>query len=212
VRVIPQFGVDPSLYRIAEAPRGKTFVIGYVGRLVPEKGVADLLQAAAALNGKWCLRLLGNGPERERLLALSDSLGVSERVTFDPWLPSAEVPAYLSQLHALVLPSRTRPNWREQFGRVLIEAMVSGVPVIGSDSGEIPNVIGKAGLTFPEGDTNALRQRIQGLMDEPPLWAGLAKKGRERALDRFTQSRVAAETVAVYQEMMRVGRSENGDL
>ena len=204
VRVIPQFGVDPSLYGTAEAPWGKTFAIGYIGRLVPEKGVADLMRAAAALTGDWHLRLLGNGPDRDRLLALSHSLGISERVTLDPWITSSKVPAYLRQLHALILPSRTRPNWREQFGRVLIEAMVSGVPVIGSDSGEIPNVIGDAGLTFPEGDIDALCQRLQGLMDEQPLWAKLARQGRERVLTRFTQSQIAAETVGVYREMMGI--------
>ena len=212
-RVIPQFGVDPSLYGTAEAPRGEPFVIGYIGRLVPEKGVDDLVRAAAALGGEWHLRLLGNGPERDRLLALSHSLGISERISFNPWIPSLEVPAYLRQLHALVLPSRTRPNWREQFGRVLIEAMVSGVPVIGSDSGEIPNVIGDAGLTFPEGDIDALCQRIQGLMNDASLWARLAKQGRERVWARFTQSQVAAETVSVYRDMMGVDtKLENGDL
>ena len=209
VRVIPQFGVDPLLYGTTEAPWGKTFAIGYIGRLVQEKGVADLVRAAAALTGDWHVRLLGNGPERDRLLALSHSLGISERVTFDRWIPSSEVPAYLSQLHALVLPSRTRPNWREQFGRVLIEAMVSGVPVIGSDSGEIPNVIGDAGLTFPEGDIDGLCQRLQVLMSERSLWAKLARQGRERVIARFTQSQIAAETVSVYREMMGVDEELN---
>jgi glycosyltransferase involved in cell wall biosynthesis len=201
-RVIPQFGVDPSLYGTSEAPSGKTFAIGYIGRLVEEKGIADLLRAASGLPGRWVIRLLGSGPEREPLLSLARSLGIAERVEFDDQIPSPQVPAYLSKLHALVLPSRTRPNWQEQFGRVLIEAMISGVPVVGSDSGEIPNVIGKAGLVYPEGDTGALREHLQALMSQPDLWTDLARRGRERVRARFTQAQVAAETVAVYREAL----------
>jgi len=202
-RVIPQFGVDPTLYHCATAPTRGDFAIGYVGRLVPEKGIDDLLRAAAALPGDWRLRLLGNGPARESLARLACTLGIEGRVAFDGWVPTFEVPGYLGHLHALVLASRTRPNWKEQFGRVLVEAMVSGVPVIGSDSGEIPNVIGQAGLVFPEGNVDALRDRLQALMDDPALWADLARRGRERALARFTQARVATETVEVYREIAR---------
>jgi glycosyltransferase involved in cell wall biosynthesis len=148
---------------------------------------------------------LGDGPDRERLSALASSLGIGERVSFDGQIPSPEVPAYLSRLHALVLPSRTRPNWQEQFGRVLIEAMVSGVPVVGSDSGEIPRVIGDAGSVYPEGDVEALRERLRALMGDAGLWGERAQRGRERALARFTQARVAAETVEVYGEVLTGG-------
>jgi glycosyltransferase involved in cell wall biosynthesis len=205
-RVIPQFGVDPALYVCASAPEGERFAIGYIGRLVSEKGIADLLQAASRLSGDWVVRLLGSGPDRERLEHLARSLGVAERVLFDGHLPSSQVPAYLSRLHALVLPSRTRPNWQEQFGRVLIEAMVSGVPVVGSDSGEIPNVIGDAGLVFPEGDLEALRMHLHNLEGDTNLWAELSRRGRERVLARYTQAQIAAETVSVYQEVMSLDR------
>ncbi|HEY3343211.1 MAG TPA: glycosyltransferase family 4 protein, partial [Anaerolineae bacterium] len=93
-------------------------------------------------------------------------------------------------------------NWKEQFGRVLIEAMASGVPVIGSTCGEIPNVIGDAGLLFPEGDAEALRQQLRQLIAQPICGADLALRGRERVLARFTMQRIADETVAVYRRMM----------
>jgi glycosyltransferase involved in cell wall biosynthesis len=201
-RVIPQFGIDPALYASA-APPTDTFAIGYVGRLVPEKGLEDLLQATAGLRGRWVLRLLGAGPDRERLMRMCRSLGVADRVSFDGQIPSPAVPAYLSQLHALVLPSRTRPNWREQFGRVLIEAMASGVPVIGSDSGEIPNVIGEAGLVYPEGDAAALRTHLGTLIADGALWRDLARRGRQRVQAHYTQAQVAAATVAVYREILQ---------
>jgi len=199
--VIPQFGVDPSLYGRAQPPSG-TRVIGYVGRLVPEKGVADLLRAAAGLEGDWIVRLLGSGPDRERLLALASALGIAERTVFDGQIPSLQVPRYLAQLHVLVLPSRSQANWQEQFGRVLPEAMISGVPVVGSDSGEIPSVIGDAGWIYPEGDVEALRGHLQALMEDQALWHDLAERGRKRVLAHYTQAQVAAQTVAVYRRLI----------
>jgi glycosyltransferase involved in cell wall biosynthesis len=201
--VIPQFGVDPALYRAGQPPaEGEPFVIGYVGRLVPEKGVDDLIKAASRLAGDWRVRLLGAGPQHEALHHLAQSLGIAGRILFEGQMPSSDVPARLSEMHALVLPSRTRRNWMEQFGRALVEGMASGIPVVGSDSGEIPNVIGDAGLIFPEGDVEALRRHLQSMIDDPNLWAGLARRGRERVMAHFTQAQIAAETVQVYREAL----------
>ena len=102
----------------------------------------------------------------------------------------------------LVLPSRSRPNWTEQFGLVLVEAMACGVPVLGSQSGEIPHVIGQAGWTFPEDDLETLQAGLLRLMREVEVRAELGRLGRERVLARFTQARTAAETVQVYKEML----------
>jgi glycosyltransferase involved in cell wall biosynthesis len=90
----------------------------------------------------------------------------------------------------------------EQFGRVLIEAMACGVPVVGSDCGEIPHVIGDAGLVFPENDAAALRSCLVQLMREPETASRLVRQGRERVLQQFTQESIAARTVAVYREIM----------
>ncbi len=108
----------------------------------------------------------------------------------------------MRELDVLVLPSRTQPNWKEQFGRVLIEAMSCGVPVIGSTCGEIPQVIGEAGLVFPEGDVAALRAALSRLIDQPELRAELARRGRARVLAEFTQAAIARRHVAVYQAML----------
>jgi glycosyltransferase involved in cell wall biosynthesis len=203
VRVIPQFGVDSTLYCRTVPPReGTPFVIGYAGRLVPEKGIADLLHAAAQLSGEWEMRLLGSGPERRALEKLARALRIEERVQFEGQVPSGEMPERLAGLHALVLPSRSQPNWTEQFGRVLIEAMASGVPVVGSDSGEIPSVIGEAGLVYPEGEIEALREHIQSLMDDPDRWMILAQSGCDRARKHYSQAQIAARTVEVYREVL----------
>jgi glycosyltransferase involved in cell wall biosynthesis len=208
-RVIPQFGVDPTLFSPPPArDPGRAFIIGSANRrLVPEKGVDLLLRAAADLPGVWRLHIAGDGPALPELRRLAAELGIAARVHFDGPLPSDQVATYLRDLDALVLTSRTLPNWKEQFGRVLVEAMACGVPVIGSRSGEIPHVIGDAGLTVPEEDIDALRNGLLQLMQDDALRQELGRRGRRRVLERYTQEQIAAETVGVYRRML--GQDEN---
>jgi glycosyltransferase involved in cell wall biosynthesis len=203
VRVIPQFGIDPELFAPAEQPHNDVFTIGYAGRLVEEKGVYTLLDAAHALGGEWRLLFCGDGPLRSALSAKAATLGVGDRVQFRGYIPSSQMPTVYRQMDVLVLPSHTRPNWKEQFGRALVEAMACGVVVVGSDSGEIPNVIAlgptpDAGLVVPEGDAHELAAALSRLRDDPALRQMLAERGRQRVLERFTQAHIAAETVAFY--------------
>ena len=201
VSVIPQFGVDPDVFTPRAETNASTFRIGGgVGRLVEEKGVDILLRAVAGLDGDWQVRLRGSGPAQAQLEALAHELGIATRVHFDAPRPSVEMPEYYAQLDLFVMPSRARPNWKEQFGRALVEAMACAVPVIGSECGEIPNVIGDAGLIFREEDTDALRAHIAALRDDPTRRAELGQRGRARVLARFTQARVAEETYQVYKE------------
>lgn len=203
IAVIPQFGVDPELYSPAgERQRSERFVVGYVGRMIESKGLISLIDAVAGLRGDWELRLVGEGPLRPRLEILVEKRGLVDRVVFVPYTASVEIPHRLRELDVLVLPSLTTPNWKEQFGRVLVEAMACEVAVVGSDSGEIPHVIGDAGLIFPEGNADALRQCLAALMDDEELRSRLAKSGRERVLALFTQAKVAEQTYEVYRSMV----------
>ena len=201
--VIPQFGVDPDRFSPATRPikAGGPFRIGYLGRFVEEKGLLGLLEAAAGLPGEWRLVLFGHGPLRRRLEARARELGIADRLRIGDPVPSTSVPERLRSLDALVLPSQTRPNWKEQFGRILVEAMACGVPVIGSTSGEIPNVIGDAGLVFPEGDVARLRACLAELLGSETRRAELASLGRARVLSHYTHARVAEATAAVYDQM-----------
>ncbi len=204
---VPQFGTSQALFNPPDSRPDRPFTIGFIGRLVPDKGVDILLRALALLEGDWRLRLLGGGPARDDLQALAAELNLSQRTRFLGQLPSDHLPAQYHQLDALVLPSLTRPNWKEQFGRVLVEAMASGVPVIGSDSGAIPGVIGAAGRIVPEGDARALAAALRELRAQPALRARLSQLGRARFLAHFTHQGVADATVSVYREMISAGES-----
>jgi glycosyltransferase involved in cell wall biosynthesis len=203
ISIIPQFGVDPDRFRPPAAPPDESgpFVIGYLGRLVEEKGLLLLVEALVGLGQEWRVELYGHGPLRPALEARAAELGLSKRVFVRPPVPSTEVSTLLGRMHVLALPSLTRPNWKEQFGRVLVEAMACGVPVIGSDSGEIPNVIGSAGLVFPEGSVAGLRDCLEQLLVSAARRRKLATLGRARVLERFTHQQIAAATVEVYRQM-----------
>jgi glycosyltransferase involved in cell wall biosynthesis len=209
------YGVDPEIVypRPREARMGDQFVVGYVGRLLFDKGLGVLIEAIASLPPSYRLRLVGGGPDREALEQLAASKGVAQRVEFAGAVSSQEIPQVFAEMDVMALPSLTRKNWKEQFGRVLIEAMACDTPVIGSDSGEIPNVIGDAGLVAPEGNVQALAAAIARLGPDPALRADLARRGRQRVLDRFTQEQVARRTVALYHEVLNgSGRmSQPGD-
>lgn len=201
VAVIPQFGTDPDLFKPAPRP-DRPFTIGYFGRLVEEKGVRVLFDALTTLQGDWRLVILGGGPLRGELETQAVNMGFVDRVTFLGQVASTDMPSLYHQIDVLVLPSLTRPNWKEQFGRVLVEAMCSGVPVIGSDSGAIPSVIGDAGIIVPENAPRILGDSIETLRNDRNLSLVLAQKGRDRAIQYFTHQAIAQATVQVYQAIL----------
>jgi glycosyltransferase involved in cell wall biosynthesis len=209
--VIPQMGVDHVHFAPDAAARARTrrhigaeeddFVIGFGGRLVREKGVHLLIEAAKGVPRSRVL-LLGDGKERLRLRDAAQRAGIGQRVHFAGEIASLDMPAWLAALDVLALPSIGRPGWVEQFGRILIEAMSVGVPVVGSTSGEIPRVIGSAGLVVPAGDAMALREALLALHDSPVRRGTLAGLGRSRVLAEFTNDRIAADTVAFYRMLV----------
>jgi len=175
-----------------------TFIIGYVGRLVKEKGVDLLFRAAALVKDNFHILLIGDGPLRQPLYELGKKLNIAGKITFLNKIFHLDLPKYLDCMDTLVLPSLTTPNWKEQFGRVLIEAMACEVPVIGSSSGEIPEVIGKAGMIFEENNVNDLTAKLILLKDNPALRSSLAQQGRERVVTLFDKMKVMEQTASIY--------------
>jgi glycosyltransferase involved in cell wall biosynthesis len=169
----------PAVPDWAEVPEAAPheFTVGYAGRLIESKGLLDLLAAVRRLEAPVEMLLLGNGELRDRLEG-QPIPGSSVRVI--DGLSHDQMAGGYAQLDVLVLPSHTTPTWKEQFGRVLIEALWCGVPVVGSDSGEIPWVIEQTGggLVFGEGDSDALAMRLEELRAAPELRRKLAERGR----------------------------------
>ena len=215
--VMPQLGVDESLFRpqlqtdLAAQHQidADTFVIGFVGRFVEEKGLLTLFEALGKVSGNWKLLLLGRGPLKESLQQRAAELGLADRIIWIESVPHADVPRYINLMDTLVLPSETTyafktlsaVGWKEQFGHVLIEAMACQVPVIGSDSGEIPHVIKTDGLVFPEGDAAALAEKIGSLIEQPNLQKTLAEKGYRRAMTEYTNKALAEKQIEFYESL-----------
>jgi glycosyltransferase involved in cell wall biosynthesis len=218
IKVMPQLGVDEKLFTPKSQPelaaklgiyQGE-FVVGFVGRFVPEKGLLTLFQALIGLRDyHWKLLLLGRGELRDTLVKIIEENNLQERVIMVESVPHNQVPNYINLMSTLVLPSETTSKvktltsvgWKEQFGHVLIEAMACQVPVIGSNSGEIPHVIGDAGLIFPEGDIQALANCILQLRQNPDLAERLGVMGYETAMRKYTNTALAKQQLEFYQEL-----------
>jgi len=196
----------PSGQRPAAAER--PFTVGFAGRLVPSKGLADLLGAVRALSAPVELLLIGDGELRAELEG-QEVPGSTVRVLTG--LTHDQMPDGYAQIDVLVLPSRTTATWKEQFGRVIVEALWCGVPVVGSDSGEIPWLIGLTGggLVFAEGDRGALADRLQRLRADPELRGRLAADGRA-AVERLFTVPAATDPLERLLENAVASRSRSG--
>jgi glycosyltransferase involved in cell wall biosynthesis len=208
VSVLPQLGLELARYATGNASRARAAgapksagapVVGFLGRVVPEKGIDVLVDALASLDAR--LLVVGDGVARAELQARTVGWPAG-KATFVGGVSDAAVPDYLACMDALVLPSRTTTGWAEQFGHVLIEAMAAGVPVVGSSSGAIPEVIGEAGVVFPEGDVTALRVQLTALLADAELRKRLVALGRARVERLYTNDRIARAQREIYRAVL----------
>ncbi|MEH1016007.1 glycosyltransferase family 4 protein [Micromonospora sp. CPCC 206060] len=217
--IVP-LGVDTGLFTPSPVPRpaNRRFTAGFVGPLAPHTGVSDLLAAAERIDCD--VLLLVDGPLGAQVTL--DAARRPGRIHRQPWSSHTELPDLLARMDVLVVPAieavqrRVLP-WMglplgEQFGRVLVEAMACGIPVIGSDVGGIPYVVGPAGLTFPAGDVTALAAQLARLRDDPRLARDLATAGVARATGEFCWPRIAASLSAVWRQLAQRPRFGLDDL
>lgn len=204
--VLP-FGVDLARFRPREGPRpGGPLRVVFLGKLEHQKGADLLLEALARCENEVTASVVGAGPERARLEARVTQLRLGAHVRLRAPVASAEVPDLLRAHDVLVMPSRSTPGLKEQFGRSLIEAMACGLLVVGAASGEIPVVLGEAGATFPEGDVDALAARLDRAAEDP-LWRDeLAGRARTRAVEHWGWDTLAGRQVEVYEGLLAPGR------
>jgi len=199
---VVHYPIDVEAFRPGEPPPplgDRPLRVGYAGRLVPEKGVADLIHAVAQVQDRQRVELViaGSGREKKRLLALAKSLpGLADRVQCSE-IPHAQMADWYRALDVLVLPSHATPRWKEQFGRVLAEMMACERPVIGAATGFIPELIESTGggLLFPEGDVDALAQALVRLAGDDDLRRQLGQRGRQQVVELYSVDAVARKLV-----------------
>ena len=207
VFVLPQVGIDINHfsprdgYSVKERLGLTPPVIGFAGRLIPEKGVQDLVKAVGALQA-GSLLVVGSGSGRfvKELNDLARS--VRAKLFHVEAVPHEMMPEFLSAMDVLVLPSRTSRTWAEQFGRVMLEAMSCGVPVIASQTGAITEVGGEAILSYPEGDVQALADCLERVLHDENLRASLSAAGRERVMRLFCNEVVTTRLLNIYSEFL----------
>ncbi|MBW4640138.1 MAG: glycosyltransferase [Gloeocapsa sp. UFS-A4-WI-NPMV-4B04] len=206
IEVMAQMGVDTSLF--APRPhksRNSEFLIGYVGRLAHHKGIDILLAAIQHLrdHGHYCrVVLCGTGPDEEALRQEAQRQKVADLVIWRGGMRHDEVPEEMSKFDVLVLPSRTVPEWKEQFGHVLIEAMAMGIPAIGSSCGEIPNVVGRPDLVFPEGNAERLAAILERMICDSTWCEELEQYSITRVSQHYTHERIAERLLDLWRKLL----------
>jgi glycosyltransferase involved in cell wall biosynthesis len=208
-RVIPP-GVDLQSFRPDATKRAavrarlgwldEVPVIGFVGRFVAEKGVSALTRVLPRLHGGWRALFVGGGPLQGELDRFAAAYPGRVRVLTD--VAHDEVPLHLNAMDVLCAPSQATARWREQFGRMLIEAMACGVPVVASRSGEIPHVVGDAGVIVAEGDASAWIRALDTLLADRDRRMRLAAAGLERVRQRYAWPVVARLHLTFFNEVL----------
>jgi glycosyltransferase involved in cell wall biosynthesis len=189
------------------------FVIGYLGRLVEEKGLRNLLLAAKALgNDRWRCVLVGTGPFETQLRTIAAELDIASQLQFIGYVPHEEAPGWLSLFDVLVLASQATGGWKEQFGRVIVEANACRTPVIGTESGEIGNVLRDTGggPIVPEADLVELEKALRMLQDDPQLRERIGEHAEAAVRSRYDQGHLAARFAATIDRATHAAGSSGG--
>jgi glycosyltransferase involved in cell wall biosynthesis len=203
------YGIDPHLFKPTDRDQARRalgfsgFVVGYAGRLTGEKGLSDLIDALARLPSHVNLVFVGAGPLRQSLAQQAEALSVGARIRFMSSRSPAELSQVMSGLDAFALVSRTTPRWKEQFGRVIIEAQACGVPVIGSDSGAIPRVVGPGGIIVRERRPDDIASAVLRLEGNPNLRNELGRAGRAQVAEKYTWQHVSNRLLQIYRSVRR---------
>ena len=209
VRVIPP-GVDTLRFMPDAGARRQvreslgwcdgTPVVGFLGRFVAEKGVGWLTRVLDEIARPWRALFVGSGPLEPELRAWAARR--PDQVAIETGAMHDDVARWLNAMDVLCAPSLTTSRWREQFGRMLIEAFACGVPVVASSSGEIPHVVGDAGVVVPEGDVGRWREAISSLLDDEIARRSLGEKGRRRAIASYDWTSIADQHAAFFDEVL----------
>jgi glycosyltransferase involved in cell wall biosynthesis len=206
IEIMPQMGVDTILFSPqAIQSNYNAFNIGFLGRLVPEKGIDILFTAVSQLQsqGLNCrITICGSGSSEADLRQEAKKQKLEDIVTWKDAVRHEEAPQEISKFDVLVLPSRTVATWKEQFGHVIIEAMAMGIPVVGSSCGEIPNVIAHPDLIFPEEDATALAIILKRAICDRSWLQEMSNYGIDRVHKYYSHERIAQRLIDLWQKLI----------
>jgi glycosyltransferase involved in cell wall biosynthesis len=174
-------------------------VVGFAGRFVAEKGLEVLTRALSQVSVPWRALFVGGGPWLAPLQAFAAAH--PGRVSIATGVTHGRMPAFLNAMDVLCAPSQTTARWREQFGRMLIEAMACGVPVLASRSGEIPHVVADAGILLPEDDVDGWAAALTRVLTNAGLRRELADRGLRRSRTEFAWPAVARRHLDFFEEL-----------
>jgi glycosyltransferase involved in cell wall biosynthesis len=197
--VMPEFGVDVQTFSAGLRSEGnREFTFAFVGALTHQKGIDILLDALRELKQRglgFKLVVCGVGPCEADLRLKAIQCGLADQVIWRGLVPPSRIATELAVADALVLPSRTLPELKEQFGLV---------PVVGSNSGGIPDVIGREDLLFPEGDVAALAHILECLMKNEDWRRSVSEYGIARVQQHYTHECIARDLLCVYKEVLAI--------
>jgi len=175
-------------------------LLGFLGRLEEEKGLDLLMKALGSIKDQsWSILFMGSGSYKEKLESWAKNQGLEDRVAVRLF-PHNQVADFLPACDLLLCPSQTRPFWKEQFGRMIVEGFAAGVPILASDSGEIPRVVGEAGGVLSETDTQVWADTIRQLINDPQKLKDWREKGLERA-EQFSSRTLGNKYKEYYQKL-----------
>ena len=193
-------GLKVTRLEAESSSNGAPIRIGYVGRLVTEKGIPILLEAAKMLNDEgfsFRLALIGDGAERKNLESEARRLGLQERITFTGYLSGAAFEEAVRALNIVVMPSQ----WEETAGLAVMEKMMTGGLVIVADVGGLSEVVGSAGLKFTPGDVRTLYSQLRIVIEKPSIIAAIGATARQRALKHFDRDSMIQNHITLYREV-----------
>ena len=217
--VIPQLGTDSNVFCAAKDKAifkkrfgldENKFVIGFAGRLVDEKGVLFLIETFELLKKQieqkvfetLCLVIAGDGPDITLIKEKIGNSDVGNQILLLGSLDHAQMPDFFKAIDIFVLPSFDTLSWKEQFGQVLVQAMMSSISLIGSDAGEIPNVICDSGLIFKQKDKLDLVRCLKILLSKQQR-SVFEQKGLQRAKKYYSNDAIARQTYEFYNQLLQ---------
>ena len=204
ILVLPQLGVNTNIFTPARSS-SPSKTIAFIGRLVEEKGVQDLLLAFSSLREQfpeWQLHIIGSGAYKKKLIDITIKHQLVQQVDFKDPVPHEEVAKLLQGIDILVLPSYDTPEWKEQFGHVLIEAMACKIPVVGSSGGEIPNVLHNGGVVYEQRNVTKLISCLQELMLNETLRKKVGENCYKKVMQEYTHEAIADKTYNFWQQLL----------